>query len=181
MNMGKIMSGQNVLINGASGSVGTAAVQLAKFYGADVTGVCSTTNMELVKSLGADQVIDYTQEDFTRSGETYDIIFDTVGKTSFSGCKNSLKQHGRYLASAGGLREMVQMLWTSVRGGKKVFAGVSSERKEDLEFLKELVEAGKLRPVIDRCYPMENIVEAHRYVDTGRKKGNVVIMMAKPN
>lgn len=173
---GNIQTGQKVLINGASGGVGTYAVQLARYYGAEVTGVCSTTNLELVKSLGADKVIDYTKEDFSKSGETYDIIFDTlVGKTSFSGCKNSLKQKGLYLAGAGGLQEFVQMAWTSMIGSKKVLAGQAPERKEDLIFLKELIEAGKIKPVIDRRYPLEQTAEAHRYVDKGHKKGNVVI------
>jgi NADPH:quinone reductase-like Zn-dependent oxidoreductase len=175
---GNIQSGQKVLINGASGSVGSAAVQLAKHFGAEVTGVCSTTNLELVKSLGADKVIDYTKEDFTQGGETYDIILDSVvGKTSFSGCRNSLKRKGLYLAIAGGLRELIQMLRTSVIGRKKVIfgGGTACERKENLLFIKELVEAGKLKPVIDRTYPLEQIVKAHRYVDKGHKKGNVVI------
>jgi len=172
---GNIQSGQKVLINGASGGVGTYAVQLAKYYGAVVTGVCSTTNLELVKSLGADKVIDYTKEDFIKNGETYDIIYDTVGKTSFSGCKNSLKQKGLYLAGAGGLLEFVQVGWTSIIGSKKVLAGQAPERKEDLIFLKELIEAGKIKPVIDRRYPLEQIAEAHRYVDKGHKKGNIVI------
>jgi len=173
---GNIQSGQKVLINGASGGVGTYAVQLAKYFGAEVTGVCSTTNLELVKSLGTDKVIDYTKEDFTKNGETYDAIFDTVvGKTSFSGCRNSLEQNGLYLAVAGGLQEVVQMLWTSMIGSKKVLAGPAPERKEDLVFLKELIEAGKIKSVIDRRYPLEQIAEAHRYVDKGHKKGNVVI------
>ena len=173
-----IQSGQKVLINGASGGAGTAAVQLAKFFGAEVTGVCSTRNLELVKSLGADKVIDYTKEDFTQNGETYDIIFDTVvGKASFSGSKNSLKQNGYYLAVAGGLKEGVQMLWTSVYGSKKVIfgGGMACERKEYLQFIKELAEAGKIKPVIDKIYPFEKTVEAHRYVDGGHKTGNVVI------
>jgi NADPH:quinone reductase-like Zn-dependent oxidoreductase len=177
---GNIQSGQKVLINGASGSVGTAAVQLAKSFGAEVTGVCGTANLELVKSLGADKVIDYTQEDFTKSGETYDLILDSVvGKTSFSRCKNSLNQNGDYLAVAGGLRELIQMLWTSIVGGKKVIfgGGEACERKESLNFLKELAEVGKLESVIDRRYPLEHIVEAHRYVDKGHKKGNVVIIV----
>jgi NADPH:quinone reductase-like Zn-dependent oxidoreductase len=179
---GNIQSGQEVLINGASGSVGAAAVQLAKHFGAEVTGVCSTTNLELVKSLGADKVIDYTQEDFTQSGETYDIIFDTVvGKTSFSGCRNSIKQKGLYLAVAGGLKELIQMLWTSIIGSKKVIfgGGMACERKENLLFIKELVEAGEIKPVIDRRYPLEQMVEAHRYVDKGHKKGNVVITVVQ--
>ena len=174
-NLGNLQRGQKILINGASGSVGSAAIQIAKYFGAEVTGVCSAANMELVKSLGADQVIDYTRQDFTKSDETYDIIFDTVGKTSFSGCKNALKQKGLYLAGAGGLREFGQMAWTSMTGGKKVFAGASSERKEDLVFIKELVEAGKLKATIDRRYSLEQTAEAHRYVDNGHKKGNVVI------
>lgn len=170
-----IQSGQKVLVNGASGSIGTAAVQIAKYYGAHVTGVCSGRNIDLVKSLGVDEVIDYTQEDFTKRDETYDIIFDTVGKTSFAACKNSLTPDGRFLAAAGGLKEFRQMFWTSIRGGKRVIAGVSSESKDDLQVLKGIVESGKLKPVIDCCYPLEDIAEAHRYVDTGRKRGNVVI------
>lgn len=174
---GNIQSGQKVLINGASGSVGTAAVQLARYFGADVTGVCSTTNVELVKSLGADTVIDYTKEDFTKRDETYDLILDTVvGQTSFSRCKNVLKQNGRYLAVAGGMKEVMQTLWTSIMGSKKVVVGEPApERAENLMFLKELIEAGKYQAVIDRRYPLERIVEAHRYVDKGHKKGNVVI------
>jgi len=175
-NLGKIQSGQSILINGASGSVGSAAVQLARHFGADVTGVSSTTNLDLVKSLGAHRVIDYTREDFRKGSKTYDIILDTVpGKTSFSGCKNSLKQNGLYLAVVGGLKEMAQMAWTSMKGGKKVVAGSPPERKEELIFLKELVETGKIKPVIDRRYPLERTAEAHRYVDQGHKKGNVVI------
>jgi NADPH:quinone reductase-like Zn-dependent oxidoreductase len=181
---GNIQSGKKVLINGASGSVGTAAVQLAKYFGAEVAGVCSTTNLELVKSLGADKVIDYTKEDFTKSGQTYDLIFDTVvSKTSFSRCKNSLKQKGLYLAVAGGLRELIQMLWTSMIGSKKVVFGGGSacERKESIIFLKELIEAEKIKSVIDKCYPLEQMAEAHRYVETGHKKGNVVITVEHNN
>lgn len=173
----KIQSGQKVLIYGASGCVGTYAVQLAKYYGAEVTAVCSAANLALVKSLGADKVIDYTQEEFTQNGETYDIIFDTVGKTSFSGCRSSLKEKGLYLAGAGGPEALVQMAWTSIIGGKRVLAGVALARKEDLIFLKELIEAGKLNSVIDRCYPLEQTAEAHRYADQGHKKGNVVITL----
>ena len=177
---GNIQSGQKVLINGASGSVGTAAVQLAKYYGAEVTGVCSTTNLELVKSLGADKVIDYTKEDFTQSGETYDVIFDAVGKSLFTRCKSSLTQRGVYLTTVPTLVIMLQMLWTSKIGSKRAiiaFTGLrpAREKTKDLIFLKELIEAGKIKPVIDRLYPLEQIVEAHRYVDKGHKKGNVVI------
>jgi len=177
-----IQSGQKILINGASGAVGTAAVQIAKCFGAEVTGVCSTTNLELVKSLGANKVIDYTKEDFTKSGQTYDIIFDTVGKTSFSRCKSSLKQGGVYLATVPTLAILLQMLWTSIIGRKKViFAATglrsASEKVKVLVFLKELIESGKIISVIDRLYPLEQIAEAHRYVEAGHKKGNVVITM----
>jgi len=177
---GNIQSGQELLINGASGMIGTYAVQLAKHFGAEVTGVCSATNLELVKSLGADKVIDYAKEDFTKSGATYDAILDTVGNLSFSRCKSSLKQNGLYLPTPGGLLEVVQMLWTSMIGGKKVLIASGSERKEDLIVLKELVEAGKRKPGIDRRFTLEQMVEAHRYVDKGHKKGNVVITVA-PN
>jgi NADPH:quinone reductase-like Zn-dependent oxidoreductase len=181
-----IQSGHQVLINGASGSVGTAAVQVAKYYGAEVTGVCSTTNLELVKSLGADKVIDYTKEDFTKSGQTYDIIFDAVGKSSFSRCKSSLKQKGIYLTTVPTLAIFPQMLWTAKIGSKKAivaFTGLrpSSEKTKDLLFLKELIEAGKIKSVIDRRYPLEQIAEAHRYVEPGHKKGHVVITVVRNN
>jgi NADPH:quinone reductase-like Zn-dependent oxidoreductase len=175
-----IQSGQKVLINGASGSVGTFGVQLAKYFGAEVTGVCSTTNLELVESLGADRVIDYTKEDFAKGGQTYDIIFDAVAKSSFSHCKGSLKQRGVYLSTMPTLAIFIQVIWTSKMGGKKAMIAApgmrpSSEKTKDLVFLKELIEAGKIRSVIDRRYPLEQIAEAHRYVETGHKKGNVVI------
>lgn len=170
---GQIQSGQKVLIYGASGSVGTFAVQLARYFGADVSGVCSTTNVALVRSLGAAKVIDYTKEDFTKSGEMYDIIFDTVGKSSFSGCMKSLKKEGIYLQSGAPLS--LRMRWTSITSSKKIIGKAATLTTEDLIFLKELVEEGKIRPVIDRTYPLEQIVEAHQYVDKGHKKGNVVI------
>jgi len=172
---GKIKSGQKVLINGASGSLGTFAVQLAKYFGADVTGVCSSTNIEMVKSLGTDKVIDYTKEDFTKNGDTYDIIFDTVGKISFSNCKNSLTQNGRFLLAVAGIPQFLQVLWTMIISRKKAVAGVALNKKEDLIFIKELIETGKIRSVIDRRYPLEQAAEAHSYVEKGHKKGNVVI------
>ena len=172
---GNIQSGQKVLIIGAGGSIGTFAVQLARYFGAEVTGVDSTGKLDMLRSIGADHVIDYTQEDFTKSGETYDVIFDVMGKSSFSGSVRSLKQNGRYLLGNPGLSQMVRGRWTSMRSSKKVIIGAASQKTEDLLFLKELIEAGKIKSVIDRCYPLEQIAEAHRYVETGQKKGNVVI------
>ena len=173
---GNIRSGQKILIYGASGSLGTAAVQLAKNFGTEVTGICSTVNVELVKSLGADKVIDYSKEDFTKNGQTYDIIFDTTGKSPFSGCIKSLKPKGIYLRAVHmSLSAIISGLWTSITCSKKVIGGVAIESKENLSYLKVLVEAGKLKPVIDRLYPLEQIAEAHRYVETGHKRGNVGI------
>ena len=174
---GKLQSGEKVLVNGASGGVGTAAVQLAKHFGADVTGVCSTANMELVRSLGASHVIDYTKEDFTQNGETYDVIVDTVGTAPFSRSKDSLKAGGRLLMVLAGLPDMLQIPWVSMTSSKKVIAGPVAVRTEDLRFLAGLAQAGEFKPVIDRRYPFEQIAEAHRYVDTGRKKGNVIITL----
>ncbi len=178
---GKLQNGERVLVNGASGGVGTAAVQLAKHFGADVTGVCSTANVELVRSLGATHVIDYTKEDFTRNGETYDVIVDTVGTAPFSRSKDSLKERGRLLLVLGGLPDMLQIPWVSMTSSKKIIAGPAAERAEDLRFLAKLAEAGEFKPVIDRRYPFEQIAEAHSYVDTGRKKGNVVITLEHDN
>lgn len=175
---GKLRRGESVLVNGASGAVGTAAVQIAKHFGADVTGVCSTANVELVKSLGARRVIDYTAEDFTQNAETYDVIVDTAGTAPFSRSRASLKEGGRLLMVLGGLPDMLQMPWVSMTSSKKVIAGPATGRAEDLRFLAGLAQAGEYKPVIDRRYPFEQIAEAHRYVDTGRKRGNVVITVA---
>jgi NADPH:quinone reductase-like Zn-dependent oxidoreductase len=173
--LGNVQAGQEVLINGASGGVGTFSVQLAKYYGAEVTGVCSTANLELVRSLGADKVIDYTAEDFTKTGQTYDVIFDAVGKSSFARCRGSLKKNGNYLNTLPQLAVLLPMVWTSIVGGKKVKMGDAIIEAGNLVFLRELVEAGKIRPVIDRTYPLEQTAEAFRYVEKGHKKGNVVI------
>ena len=171
----QIQSGQTILINGASGSVGTYAVQLAMYFGTQVTAVCSAANVELVRSLGAHKVIDYTKEDFSQNSQTYDIIFDAVGKSSFSRCKNSLTQKGVYVTSVPAPDFLLGMLMTSKSKGKKaafVAPGLrsSSDKAKDLGFLKELIEAGKIRSVIDRRYPLEQIVEAHKYVEAGHKK-----------
>jgi NADPH:quinone reductase-like Zn-dependent oxidoreductase len=172
---GNIQSGQKVLINGAGGSIGTFAVQIAKSLGAEVTAVDSTGKLDMLRSIGADKVIDYTKEDFIRNGETYDVIFDVVGKSSFSGCLRSLKEKGVYLLGNPGLSQQVRGLWTSAMGSKKVIGGMVSYSSADLILLKELIEAGKIRSAIDRRYPLEQVAEAHRYVDTGEKTGNVVI------
>ena len=170
-----LQSGQKVLINGASGGIGSAAVQLGKYFGAEVTGVCSTPRVGYVKALGADKVIDYTQEDFTQNKETYDLIFDILGKSSFARGKSSLKPNGRYLFASFKMKQLLQMLFTSIRGGQKVICALSAETAENLNLIKELSEAGKFKSVIDKCYPLEQMAEAHRYVETGQKQGNVVI------
>jgi NADPH:quinone reductase-like Zn-dependent oxidoreductase len=171
-----IQPGQKVLINGASGGIGSAAVQIAKYFGAEVTGVCGTPRLGFVKSLGADKVIDYTREDFTQNGETYDLIFDILCKSSFSRCKGSLTPNGIYLLASFKMKQLAQMLWTSLTGSsKKVICAIAPGSVEDLVLVKGLIEAGKIKAVIDRCYPLEQIADAHRYVETGHKKGNVVI------
>ena len=172
-----LRQGRKILIYGASGSIGTAAVQLAKHFGADVTAVCNTKNVELVRSLGADQVIDYLQEDFTKNGKTYDVIFDAVGKHSFRRCRRSLNPGGIYLETDLGFMWHVPILALLTRriGNKKVTLGMAKYRKQDVLFLKELIEAGKYRAVIDRRYPLEDVVEATRYVETEQKTGNVVL------
>lgn len=175
-----VRKGHRVLIIGASGSIGAYAVQLARHFEAEVTGVCSGGNADMVKSLGAGKVIDYRKEDFTKNGETYDVIFDTVGKTSFSRSRHSLMKEGLHLAATGSMiKNYLLTFWTSMVGRKKFIFKMSVEKRAALLFLNELIEAGTLRPVIDRRYPMEQIVEAHRYVETGHKKGNVVITVGR--
>jgi NADPH:quinone reductase-like Zn-dependent oxidoreductase len=173
-----IQPGQKVLVNGASGSIGAHVMQLARYLGAEVTGVCATPRVDMVWALGADKVIDYTREDFTRNGETYDLIFDVLGKSSFSRCKRALTPNGVYMLASFKLKHLVQMLWTSRAGNQKVICALSSEKPEDLLFIKERVEAGDIKAVVDRCYPLEQAADAHRYVESGHKQGNVVILTA---
>jgi NADPH:quinone reductase-like Zn-dependent oxidoreductase len=175
---GNIQSGQKVLINGAGGTIGPFAVQLAKYFGAEVTGVDSAGKLDMLSSIGADQVIDYTQEDFTKSGQTYDFILDVVSKSSFSGSIRSLKQDGRYLIANPGPSQVILGRWTSMTSSKKVIFGAAHPNSKDLVFLKELIGAGKIKTVIDRRYSLDQVAEAHSYVETGRKKGNVVITVA---
>ena len=171
-----VQRGQKVLINGASGGIGSMAVQLAKHFGAEVTGVCGTPRLEFVKSLGADKVIDYTKEDFTQNGETYDLIFDILGRSSFSRLNRSLKPNGIYLLASFKMKALLQMLWTSITGSKqKVICAFANETAESLVFVKKLVEEGKIKAIVDKSFPMEQAAEAHRYVEGGHKQGNVVI------
>jgi NADPH:quinone reductase-like Zn-dependent oxidoreductase len=172
-----LQRGERVLVHGASGGVGTATVQLARHFGARVTGVCSTPNVELVRSLGADEVIDYTKQDFTARGETWDVIVDTTGKAGTSRCRGCLSPTGRLLLVAAGLPDMLRAAWMALTSRQRIIVGPAPERAEDLRLLAELAEAGALKPVIDRRYPLERIVDAHRYVDTGHKRGNVVITL----
>jgi NADPH:quinone reductase-like Zn-dependent oxidoreductase len=177
----KIQAGQKVLIYGASGSVGVFAVQLAKHFGAHVTAVCSPANLDLVKSLGADQVMDYTREDFSKAGRVYDLVFDSVGHSGFSRSLNSLKRGGFYVRAGGSgrilaiFRDMLRGMWVSTTGAAKILGGVARGDAGDVSFLKQLIEAGEIRTVIDRRYSLDQIVEAHRYVEAGHKKGHVVI------
>ena len=173
--LGKIQDGHRLLIIGASGSIGSAGVQLAKHFGATVTAVCSGANVELVKSLGADKVIDYTKEDFTKNSETYDLILDVVGATTFDRCQKSLKPQGVFLSCIMGLPDVARSLWASIAGGKKIKGGVAINNLERMTFITELTAAGILKPVIDRRYPLEQIAEAFKHVEHGHKKGNVVI------
>ncbi len=176
-----IQPGQKVLVNGASGGIGAAAVQIAKHFGAEVTGVCGTPRLEFVKSLGADKVIDYTKDDFTQNGETYDLIFDILGKSSFSQCQSSLKPNGTLLFASFKMKQLLQMLWTSRAGTKKVVCAIAPGSVEDLVSVKELVETGKIKSIVDRRYSLEEAAEAHRYVEMGHKKGNVVITVGHDN
>ncbi len=178
---GRIQAGDRVLIIGASGSVGSAGVQLARHFGAHVVGVCSTRNLDLVRSLGADEVIDYTQQDFTKNGDTYDVIFDTVGQADFRSCRDSLSDGGRLLLAVSGLPDLTQIPWAALTGTKRVLTGDTPGRVEDLLFLKELAEAGAYEPVIDRHYALHDVADAHAYVDTGRKRGNVVLRVTNMN
>jgi len=171
----KIQPQQKVLVIGASGGIGPAVVQLAKYYGAQVTGVCGTPRLEFVKYLGADRVVDYTKEDYTNSGETYDFIVDILGRSSFAACKRVLANKGRCLYVSFKMKQIFQMLWTTMLSDKKVICVLSNEKPEDLIFIKELIESGKFKTAIDKCFPLEQAAEAHRYVIQGHKKGNVVI------
>ena len=179
LRLGGIGSGQKVLINGAGGTIGAYAVQLAKYFGADVTAVDSTPKLDMLRSIGADHVIDYAQEDFTRSGETYDFILDVVSKSPFSGTIRSLARDGRYLIADPGLSQRGRGRWTSRTSRKSVTFGAAHSKTEDLLFLKKLIEAGEVRSVIDRRYPLEQTAEAHRYVETGQKAGHVIITVGR--
>lgn len=178
---GNIRRGQNILIFGASGGVGAAAVQLAKYFGAEVTGVCSTAKLELVRSMGADNVIDYTEEDFTKNGHAYDIIFDTVGKSPFLSSTKSLKKKGVYIFTTYGLPKLFQILVFNLISSKKAISGLLEETIEDLIFLRDLIEAGSLKVVIDRIYPLALAADAHRFAETGQQRGHVVIAMDHKN
>lgn len=173
----KIQPGHRVLINGASGGIGSAAVQLAKHYGAEVTGVCGGSRTQYVQALGVDHVIDYAVEDFTQNGEVYDLIFDVLGKSSFARCKSSLKPGGVYLAASFKTKALLQMLWTKAAGDRKVICALASEKAEDLAFVSSLVEAGQYRSIVDRCFPLEEAAEAHRYAESGFRAGPVVLIV----
>jgi 2-desacetyl-2-hydroxyethyl bacteriochlorophyllide A dehydrogenase len=179
--IGNLKPGEQVLIVGAGGSIGTYAVQLARYFGADVAGMDKTGKLAMLRALGADQVIDYTKEDFSLSGGSYDVIIDVIGKSSYSRCVRALKPFGRYLMANQGLFQSIRGMWTGLTSNKKVIFGAAIQKKEDLVYLKELIEAGKIKPVIDRTYPLEQTAEAHRYVETGQKKGNVVISVGIGN
>jgi NADPH:quinone reductase-like Zn-dependent oxidoreductase len=172
---GRVQPGDKVLILGASGGIGSGLVQLAKHSGANVTGVCGTPRLEYVSALGADQVIDYTVEDFTQRGETYDLVIDILGVSSFALVKGILREGGRYLRVSFKMKQLLEMLWTSITGGKKVLCVMSGESPEDLDYVRTLVEAGDMRSIVDRAFPLEETAEAHRYVESGQRKGAVAI------
>jgi NADPH:quinone reductase-like Zn-dependent oxidoreductase len=177
----KVVSGQKVLVNGATGAIGSAAVQVCRFFGAEVTAVCDTKNIELLKSLGANEVIDYKKQDFTKLDQTFDFVFDAVGKSSFGKCKPILKSNGIYISTElgkGGQNPFLALI-TPLLGGKKLLFPIPTISKDDVIFLKELVVAGKYKPVIDRRYPLEQVIDAYRYVETGQKIGNVVITLTE--
>lgn len=178
LRLANIQPGESVLINGAGGSIGTMGIQIAKMYGAEVTAVDHGDKLDTLRELGADHVIDYTRQDFTKNGQKYDVIFDIVAKASYSGCIRALKPGGRYALGTTTLRAMLRRPWTQATSSKQVIVGASNPRSEDLEYLRELIEAGTLRTVIDRTYPLEQTADAHRYVETGRKVGNLVIRVA---
>jgi len=173
----ELRPGDKVLIIGASGGIGSAAVQIARQMGAQVTGVCATPRVDFVKALGADRVIDYTRVDFTQSGETYDVIFDILGKSSFARCRHSLTPDGRYLLASFKVKQLLRMLWTSKFDRRKVICALAPGSAEDLRAVKELIESGHIRAIIDRCYPLEQVAEAQRYVESGRKRGPVAVTM----
>ena len=177
-----LQPGQKILVNGASGGIGPAVVQLARYhFGAIVTGVCGTPRMEYVRSLGAEKVIDYTQEDFTDRDETFDVIVDILGKKSFARCKRALKPKGRCLYVSFKMKKVFLMLWTSMGGGRRARCVLSSEKAEDLALIKDLIEAGKIKTIIDRCYPLEKAADAHRYYEQGHRTGSVVISIGRPD
>lgn len=171
----KTLNRKKVLVNGASGGIGPAIVQLAKYFGAEVTGVCSGQRIEFVRSIGADKVFDYTKEDFAKSGENYDYIIDILGKISFTHCKRALAKDGQLLFVSFKMKQIIQMFWTSTFSGNKVKCVLAKENAEDLAFIRELIESGNIKTVIDKCFPLSQTAEAHRYVEEGRKQGNVVI------
>jgi len=181
MRQAKLARGQKILIIGAGGSIGTLSVQLAKYFGSEVTCVDSAGKTDMLKSIGADHVIDYAKEDFTKNGMTYDAIIDVVGNNSFARRLKSLKPNGKYFLAYAGLSHIIIGKWTSLTSSKKVFLGSASQKEEDLLFLKELIETGKLKSIVDRCYPLEQVAEAHSYVETGSKKGNVCITVNHNN
>lgn len=180
LRLAEIQGGEKILINGAGGSIGVFAVQLAKYFGAEVTAVDSGEKLKILREIGADYVIDYTKEDFTKSNQVYDIIFDIIGKISFSKSNKVLKKNGTYLL-ANPLSQMIRGLWVKMTSKRKVIMQTASGTVKDLIFLRKLIEAGELKTVIDRSYPLEEIVEAHKYVETGRKKGNLVIAVGDNN